>query len=217
MEHSAGSWPSPWVVRSVSMPSRSRCLPGFFLAARCNCDFRPSFERSRGCAWWSSASSASRPVVPGGWELACSLGFTPHKPERRPLQRGPEATAQCKRKTWPALKKRHNAGQPHHRLQRRVRALGEVSGDAHLSPEAPSAGDPAQLPWRPLPLTTAAVYERAYRRLIGGGIYSALISSGGQSPRPLAQAQSDAEQPESKQCQRPGLGNAQVGRGRGEE
>lgn len=45
----------------------------------------------------------------GCWELLRSLGFSPQKPEKRATQRDEQAIVEWKRKTWPALKKKHAA------------------------------------------------------------------------------------------------------------
>ena len=44
------------------------------------------------------------------WKLLTSLGLSCQKPERRALQRNEEAIAMWKRKTWPHIKKKSNAG-----------------------------------------------------------------------------------------------------------
>ncbi len=43
------------------------------------------------------------------WRLLGGLGFSVQKPERRAIERNEEAVQTCKRKTWPALKKKPSA------------------------------------------------------------------------------------------------------------
>jgi transposase len=105
--------------------------------------------------------------------LMHELAWTPQKPERRAIEHNDEAVEQWKRREWPRIKKRREAGCPS-RLYRRIRIPPDPERAQDLGAARPNPGVPLSLPARqdighlghlgqPRPQTARPVLPALYR------------------------------------------------------